>query len=89
MVLVENNYFLDNTAWRGGGFSSLSIPVILQNNVFSGNHATQSGAAMYLWKNTSIDVTHFATLINNSVSGNKSDFYGGGIFAKSASLAYY
>lgn len=86
MVLVENNYFLDNTAWRGGGFSSMSIPVILRNNVFNGNHATQSGAAMYFWKNNSLEGTHFATLINNSVSGNKAEFYGGGIFAKSASL---
>jgi len=80
-VLVENNYFFDNVASGAGAFAALSVPVILQNNVFSGNQAENWGGAVYLCDYLNQSVDHLATLINNSFSGNTATNYGGAIFS--------
>jgi hypothetical protein len=80
-VLVENNYFLDNVAKKGGAFVTIDVPVTLQNNVFSGNHADISGGAMYLWGTSGQSYHHLATLVNNSFSKNSSAGPGGAIFS--------
>jgi predicted outer membrane repeat protein len=54
--------------------------VILQNNVFSGNLASQFGGGIYLRGTPSIPIPHPAVLFNNSFSGNKSNSGGGAIF---------
>ena len=48
MVFIENNYFLDNHASKGGAFVSFYNPVTLQNNVFSLNNSDDLGGAVYL-----------------------------------------
>jgi hypothetical protein len=82
IVLVENNYFLDNAAYRGGAISDIDHPAILQNNVFSGNTGTYGGAC-YLYQE-STDADHLVTFINNSFSGNGADD-GGGVCSYNAS----
>ncbi len=80
-VLVESNYFINNEANKGGAFVTFSVPVILQNNVFSGNHADQSGGAAFLARNSVLPVGHLATFINNSFSGNTATAVGGAILS--------
>jgi predicted outer membrane repeat protein len=80
-VVVENNYFIDNEAKSGGAFGSLGSPVVLRNNVFSGNHASGKGGAAYLDITTPASIEHKAILINNSFSGNSADIYGGAIYS--------
>jgi len=75
-ILVENNYFIDNMAQKGGAFSTYDNPVKLQNNIFSGNHSEQGGA-VYLERASNTTV-HLATLVNNSFSRNTAT-YGGAI----------
>jgi hypothetical protein len=81
IVLVENNYFLNNEAMKGGGFTALDNPVLLQNNVFSGNHATDKGGGAYLMINPAVNLNHPATLINNSFYGNSAEVSGGAVFS--------
>jgi len=76
-VLVENNYFYDNVAKKGGAFTTHDVPVKLQNNVFSGNHS-ERGGAICLERGINTNVIHLATLINNSFSRNTAS-YGGAI----------
>jgi hypothetical protein len=80
MVLVENNYFFDNQADKGGACSVFSIPVTLQNNVFNGNLGS-FGGALYLWNDLGVPGYHLATLINNSFSGNIATYVGGAIYS--------
>jgi predicted outer membrane repeat protein len=75
-ILVENNYFIDNVAIKGGAIGTYDVPMKLQNNVFSGNHSEQGGA-IYLEK-VSYTTFHLATLVNNSFSRNTAT-YGGAI----------
>jgi hypothetical protein len=82
VVLVENNYFLDNEAYRGGAFSDIDHPAILQNNVFSGNLATNGGAC-FVWKEGTV-ADHLVTYINNSFSGNGAD-NGGAVYSSNES----
>jgi predicted outer membrane repeat protein len=79
-VLVENNYFLDNDAKYGGALGVYSNPVLLQNNVFSSNHASGYGGAIYCENRSNMDLGHMITLINNSFFGNKAENYGGAIY---------
>jgi hypothetical protein len=79
-VLVENNYFLNNSAKNGGGFGTIGVPVTLQNNVFSTNSATSNGGAMFLWNNFNLKIDHFAILINNSIYDNSASV-GGGLYS--------
>lgn len=76
-ILVENNYFIDNVANKGGAFATIDVPVKLQNNVFSGNHS-ESGGAIYLERNINTSAVHLATMVNNSFSRNTAT-YGGAI----------
>ena len=82
-VLVENNYFLENDAQNGAALVSFNVPMKIQNNVFSGNHADKGGAAFFR-KNDSHPVVHLAVLINNSFYGNTAEFMGGAIYAINA-----
>lgn len=79
-MLVENNYFLNNEAKTGGAFGAYSNPVMLQNNVFSGNRASHNGGAIYCDNQKGVDFSHMVTSINNSFSGNKADQQGGAIY---------
>jgi predicted outer membrane repeat protein len=76
---VENNFFMDNQAERGGAIADDNVPVCLQNNVFSGNSATKGGAVI-LTKEINIPYHHLAVLINNSFYENKA-VNGGAIFS--------
>ena len=77
-VLVENNYFVENEALRGGAFGDIDNPAILQNNVFRGNQGTDGGACL-AWKNGTV-ADHLVIFINNSFSGNKAD-NGGAVYS--------
>jgi hypothetical protein len=78
VVLVESNYFLNNLATKGGAFATYNLPVILQNNVFSGNNAMNSGGAVFLERNVN-STHHLVTLINNSFSANTASLNGGAV----------
>ena len=80
-MIIENNYFVDNKGHSGGGIYVFNVPVLLQNNVFSGNSADQSGGALYLYNNINPPLEHFATLINNSFNGNTATNNGGAIYS--------
>jgi len=82
-VLVENNYFIENDAQFGAALVSFNVPVKMQNNVFSGNHADKGGAAFFR-KNDNYPAGHLALLINNSFRGNTAEFMGGAVYAISA-----
>ena len=62
----------------GGAFSILSNPVLLQNNVFIGNQAANSGGALYLDNILNLQIEHLATLINNSFYNNRATNSAGG-----------
>ncbi len=82
-VSFGNNYFIDNEALNGGAIYDYQVPVILQNNVISGNHANQSGGAIFLQKGGSYPFD-IAVLINNSIAYNTSDLSGGALYANKA-----
>jgi predicted outer membrane repeat protein len=71
MVLVENNYFIDNKGKQGAAVWADVNPIILQNNVFSGNEALHFGGAIYVKNAQPISSEHKIILINNSFFGNK------------------
>jgi len=77
-IEVENNYFFNNSARTGGGFTSWYSTLILQNNVFYSNQADVSAGAVYLTGDDIYDF-HTAFLVNNSFSHNKAS-NGGAIF---------
>lgn len=79
-VLIENNYFLDNSAQSGAALLSFNVPVKIQNNVFSGNRADNGGATFFR-KRENLPVTHLAVLINNSFSGNTAFSMGGALYS--------
>jgi predicted outer membrane repeat protein len=83
-VLIENNYFFDNTAKTGGALASHEVPVKLHNNVFRGNQATSNGGAVYLERNQNETVVHLAKLMNNSFSKNIATLVGGAIYSSNA-----
>jgi len=79
-VLVENNYFIENEGYIGGAMSSFGTPVIMQNNVLSGNSALRYGGGIYVEGTQTPSIPHYAILINNSFSENKANWRGGAIF---------
>lgn len=79
LIIVRNNYFVENEAKNGGGLMSLGNPVLLENNVFRGNHAIQKGGAIYL--DIGVDLPHPGILINNSFYENHADIYGGAVYS--------
>jgi predicted outer membrane repeat protein len=81
LVIISDNYFLNNHGTYGGAIRDNGIPVIFQNNVFHGNQANQRGGAIYAdkWVNHPFD--HLVTLINNSFSGNSAVNFGGAIYS--------
>jgi len=83
-VLVENNYFINNWAPSGGGFSMLSNPVLLQNNVFIGNQAEIDGGAVWLLDWLNLQFEHLAILINNSFYNNEASSAGGAIWSNNS-----
>ncbi len=83
-VDINNNFFLDNEAENGGAVVSWGIPVVLQNNVFQGNHASARGGAILLDMSGSYSFIHLATLMNNSFSGNTAGNFGGAMFSNKA-----
>ena len=82
-VLIENNYFLDNTAQSGAALVSFNVQTKLQNNVFSGNHSDKGGAAFF-WKGNNRSVENLAVLINNSFSANSATYQGGAVYSLNA-----
>ena len=64
---------------NGGAFATHDVPVIMRNNVFSGNSAT-NGGALYFSRNNNNSSVHLATLINNSFYGNHSN-NGGAVYS--------
>ena len=80
-VLVENNYFLDNSAVDGGGFYTINNPVMLQNNIFSGNIASSKGGAVYIWNADTIPASHLVEIVNNTFYHNQADTAGVSIYA--------
>jgi len=83
-VLVENNRFYENVAISGAAFGTFGVPVTLQNNVFSRNHADFKGGALYLDGSLGAQVDHLASLINNSFAHNTAHDYGGSVFSVNA-----
>jgi hypothetical protein len=80
VVIISDNYFINNEATKSGGaISTFDIPISLQNNVFSGNHTNDRGGAIILNKSGSYPFKHLATMINNSFYGNSTVNYGGAI----------
>ncbi|MEI6749484.1 MAG: choice-of-anchor Q domain-containing protein [Bacteroidota bacterium] len=79
-VLLKNNYIIDNSARIGGGLYILNSPVILHNNVMSGNSAKSDGGACYIWKADSLIYDHMVSFINNSFSDNYADTLGGALY---------
>jgi hypothetical protein len=69
IVIVENNYFIDNEAGvTGGALDIYHCPVLLQNNVFSGNRAgTNPVGDFYQFESIN---NHWVRLINNSFAYN-------------------
>lgn len=82
-VLVENNYFIGNTAKTGGGLSISNIPVTLLNNVFSGNYAENNGGAAFCERSITNLPANLVTFMNNSFSGNKAGQKGGAVYTGS------
>jgi hypothetical protein len=80
-VLVENNYFLDNSASNGGGFTTINNPSILQNNIFSGNTAGSNGGAVYIWNDDTLPASHLVKMINNTFYNNNADSNASAIYA--------
>jgi photosystem II stability/assembly factor-like uncharacterized protein len=74
-VLVENNYFYENSATTGGGFTTKNNPAVLQNNVFNGNQASGQGGACYLQCAPPVQ-DHKSVLINNSFYNNQASIGG-------------
>jgi predicted outer membrane repeat protein len=81
LVVISDNYFLYNEGILGGAVRSNGIPVLLVNNVFNGNKATQNGGAICAVKWIDYSDDHLITLFNNSFSGNFAKVYGGAIFS--------
>jgi predicted outer membrane repeat protein len=81
IVLVENNYFVNNEALRGGAFLTFNARVTLQNNVFLGNHAEKDGGVVYLQNLLGGSLGNLAILINNSFFGNSAEDRGGVIYS--------
>lgn len=79
-VIVEGNYFTGNTAAAGGALATLKNPVLMRNNVFTLNHATNTGGVIYITGNNS---GHTATLVNNSFYQNSAGNLGGAIYSYS------
>jgi len=83
-VTVSDNYFLDNESYNGGAMAIVSIPTIMENNVFQGNVATSRGAAIMMEKSIYCDYEHTAEIVNNSFAFNEATLKGGAIFANKA-----
>jgi hypothetical protein len=79
LVVVENNYFINNASTYGGGLRDYNSKSLLQNNVFRGNHAIYGGACC-LYKEPLASVPHLTIFINNSFYGNKA-YAGGAIYS--------
>jgi predicted outer membrane repeat protein len=84
MVFIENNYFLDNHASKGGAFVTLNNPVTLYNNVFSLNNSDDIGGAVYLTQNATSAIPHLVSFVNNSFYNNKASHNGGAIYSNNA-----
>jgi predicted outer membrane repeat protein len=84
LVVISGNYFLYNQGTFGGAVKSNDIPVIFQNNVFHGNHASTQGGAIYMQKWNNHSFVHLAILINNSFSVNSAVNFGGAVYSNKA-----
>ena len=76
---LENNLFRNNFAagW-GGAFGVLNCPVLIQNNIFTHNHATYGGVG-FIDRDAAYSPNHSALLINNSFAYNSATYYSGGL----------
>ncbi len=81
LVLVADNYFIDNEDDDGAALRVFGIPVVIRNNVFSGNYSSGCGGAIGLLPMGPPSVRHLGTLINNSFYNNKADGYGGAVYS--------
>jgi predicted outer membrane repeat protein len=81
MVLISDNYFINNEGTHGGAVKVTNIPALFQNNVFKGNHASKYGGAIFTQTTISYSYGHLVTLINNSFSGNDAAINGGAIYS--------
>ncbi|MCX6233140.1 MAG: hypothetical protein NT175_00230 [Bacteroidetes bacterium] len=73
--VIENNYFLNDSAKFGGAIWSSYSTLILQNNVFSGNQAGVSGGALFL-DGSDNPIQHSSCIVNNSFSHNTAQMGG-------------
>jgi predicted outer membrane repeat protein len=84
LIVISDNYFINNQGSYGGAVRDNDIPVVFQNNIFHGNHASQRGGAIYMQKSFNYSFVHLAILINNSFSGNAAVNNGGAIYSNKA-----
>ncbi|MHC1777711.1 MAG: choice-of-anchor Q domain-containing protein [Lentimicrobium sp.] len=79
IVIIENNYFLENHAAASGGAIGINdCRLKLINNVFSHNEADYCGIG-YIDRVTLIPDEHTAWLVNNTFSFNKTNNSFGGL----------
>ncbi len=71
-VYVIGNTFIDNAAERGAGVNCASGGSVIKDNLFSGNHATITGGAIFIssasW-----------SVLNNGIEENSAGGNGGGL----------
>ncbi|GEM_PF-888925 len=82
LVMIAGNYFVNNHgAWPA--LNIVGIPVLLLNNMFSGNSSYDiaAGGAISLYTSGPPSVHHLATIINCSFYNNKSAMFGGAIYS--------
>ena len=78
LYLVDKNVFTNNVAYIGGGFfSRRSYNLIISNNIYSGNLATNGGALESY--HPSGDTLNRPLIVNNTFFGNTADIEGGAI----------
>jgi hypothetical protein len=79
IVIIENNYFLENQADASGGAIGINdCRLKLINNVFSHNEANYAGVG-YINRVIQIPDEHTAWLVNNTFSFNKTNISSGGL----------
>ncbi len=74
-TIIEDNEFINNEAWSGGGVYIVDQEVTIKNNQLKFNQA-QRGGAVALWDNSR------ATLSRNTIEENTAAEEGGGIIVE-------
>jgi hypothetical protein len=82
-LLVDKNYFFENSASNGAGFVVYNTPVCMQNNVFTSNTANSHGGAVIARQDYIMECTYMLVVLNNSFYGNSAN-YGGALYSVKA-----